>query len=83
MIGKYGENIFILVDVSLLVGSIDGKVLFKINVIGIVYVLVFGIVDNIVMVYFVFSMSWFFVLYMNDQDELLDNCVWWVMVEFY
>ena len=82
-IGKHGENIFTLADASLLVGSIDGKALFKTNVTGIAYALAFGTVDNTATAYFAPSTSWFLALHMNDQDELLDNRAWRAMVEFY
>lgn len=82
-LGKHGENIFTLADASLLVGSIDGKALFKTNVTGIAYALAFGTVDNTATAYFAPSTSWFLALHMNDQDELLDNRAWRAMVEFY
>lgn len=81
--GDDGENIFTQTDACLLVGTIDGKALFKTNVTGIAYALAFGTVDNTATAYFAPSTSWFLTLFMDNHDELLKNRAWRAMVEFY
>ena len=82
--GSNGENIFTLTQPNLLIGSIDGKGLFKTNITGIAYSLAFRTVDNAVTAFFSPNTSgWFQTLHMNNQDELLDNRSWQAAIEFY
>ncbi|WP_421511580.1 fimbrial protein StkG [Enterobacter sp. JS8-1] len=82
--GDDGENIFTLTQSDLLVGSIDGKGLFKTNIPGIAYSLALQTVDHSATAFFSSNIrGWFLTLHMNNHDELLDNRSWQAAIEFY